>query len=65
MVNYHDPVTIAREYGAYAILPSVSGLQPDLPVGSFNSGGCEALARRGRYIYVSLPVLPRRPACST
>ena len=32
MVNYHDPVTIAREFGAYAVLPSFSGLQPDLPV---------------------------------
>ena len=32
MVNYHDPVTIAREYSAYAILPSFCGLQSGLSV---------------------------------
>jgi hypothetical protein len=65
MVNYHDPVTIAREFGACAVLPSFSGLQPDLPVTPFNSGDCEALACRGWYIYVGLPVLPRLPPGST
>lgn len=33
-------------------------LQSNLPVGRFNSGACEALARCGWHIYVRLP-LPR------
>jgi hypothetical protein len=46
MVNYHDPVTIAREYSAYAVLPSFSGLQPGLPVCPFNRGDSKRLAPR-------------------
>jgi hypothetical protein len=61
MVNYHDPVTIEREFGAYAFLWGISGPQPDLPVCHFNRGARKALARCGWYIYVSLPALPRWP----
>ena len=57
MVNYQNPVTIEREYSAYAFLPSIGGLQPDLPVCSFNSGARESLACCGRYIHVSPSVL--------
>ena len=35
MVNYHNPVTIEREYSAYAFLPSIGGnraIQPNLLV---------------------------------
>jgi hypothetical protein len=63
MVNYFDPVTMAREYSTYAFLPGFGGLQLDLLIGPFNSGDGEAMARRGWYIYVSLHlprVLPRR-----
>jgi hypothetical protein len=62
MVDYHDPVTIAHEFSAY---PSIAlrGSQPNLPV--LDSGGHEVLARCGRNIYVSLPVLPRQPPGST
>jgi hypothetical protein len=61
MANYHNPVTIARESGAYIFQERFRGLRwwSDLTVGHFNSGACEALARRGWYIYVSLSALPR------
>jgi hypothetical protein len=59
MVNYHNPVTIEKEFCAYAFLPGVSGLQPDLPVCPFDSDAREVVAPCGWYIYVSLPVLPR------
>ena len=62
MVNYHDPVTIAREFSTYAVLQSFSGLQPSLPVGRFNRGDSECLAPREWYIHVSLPVLPLHTA---
>jgi hypothetical protein len=68
MVNYHDPVTIEKEFCAYAFPPGISGLQPDLPVCPFNSGAREVVAPCGWYIYVSLHVLPRWPLlgwCST
>ena len=58
MVNYQDPVTILREYSAYAFLLWFSGLQSGLLVGPSNSGDGEALARRGWYIHVSIPVQP-------
>ena len=64
MVNYHNPVTIEKEYSAYAFLPNIGGnraIQPDLPVCNFNSGALEALARRGWYLHVSLPVLRLLP----
>ena len=54
MVNYHDPVTMARDYGTYAFLSDFSTLQLNLLVGPFNRGNGEGLARRGWYIYVSL-----------
>ena len=61
MVNYHDPVTMAREYSTYAFPPGFSGTQLDLLVGPFNSGNGETLARCGWHIHVSpsLPFLPR------
>ena len=65
MVDYNDPATIAREFGARAFPSGLSGMQPDLPVGLFNSGGSEALAHRRWYIYVSLLVLPRYTSGST
>ena len=65
MVNYQDPVTILREYSAYAFLLWFSGLQFGLLVGPSNSGDGEALARRGWYIYVSIPVLPHWTLSST
>ena len=64
MVNYHNSVTIEREYSAYAFLPSIGGncaIQPNLLVCPFNSGARESLARCGWYIHVSLPVLPCWP----
>ena len=61
MVNYQDPVTMAREYSTYALLSGFRGMLLILLVVPFNSGDGEALARRGWYIYVSpsLPLLPR------
>lgn len=56
MVNYHDPITVAREFGEH--FPSGLRVQTDLPVCLFNSGGSEALARRRWYIYVSISALP-------
>jgi hypothetical protein len=58
MANYHDPATIAQEYGAYAFLSRFRVSQPDLPIGLFNSGAGEALACHEWFIYVSLTVLP-------
>ena len=58
MVDYHDPITVAREFGAHAFSSDLGGLQTDLPTGIFDSCGSEALARRRWHIYVSLPVLP-------
>ena len=40
-------------------------MQFGLPIGPSNSGDGEALACRGWYIYVSLPVLPHWPLSST
>lgn len=57
MVNYHDPVAVAREFGAYASPSDYRGLHPDQAVGLFDSGGREALALRGWYICVSLRLL--------
>jgi hypothetical protein len=54
MVNYHDPVTVAREFGAYASLSGLRGLHLDLTVCLFNSGAREGLAFRGWCICVSL-----------
>jgi hypothetical protein len=59
MVNYNDPLTITKDFGAYTFRSSFGGWQPDLLVGLFNRGGCEALAPHGWCIYVSLHVLPR------
>jgi hypothetical protein len=56
MVNFHNAVTFAREFGAYA-LSSDSG---DLPSFFFNSGNRKCLAHRGWYIYVSLVSLQSR-----
>ena len=62
MVNYQDPVTMAREYSTYALLSGFRGMLLILLVVPFNSGDGEALARCGWYIYVSLHLL--RPAAS-
>ena len=59
MVNYHNPNTIAREFSAYAFPSGFGSPQLDLPIGPFNSGAREALARRRWYIYVSFALLPR------
>ena len=59
MVNYHDPATIAQEYGACAFMSRFGVSQSDLPIGLFNSGAGEALACHEWFIYVSLTVLPR------
>ena len=56
MVNYHDPVAVARESGTYASPSGFRGMYLDLTIAFFNSGGREALAFRGWYICVSLPV---------
>jgi hypothetical protein len=53
MVDFHNPVTMAREFGAYA-LSSGSGDY----YRSFNSGICKSLARPGWCIYVSCPAVP-------
>jgi hypothetical protein len=58
MVNYHDPITIAQESGAYAFPSGFRDWQPDLLVAIFDSGAREALARRAWYIYVSPHVVP-------
>jgi hypothetical protein len=59
MVNYNDPVTIAREFRACPDLPRFKISQPSLPIFLFNSGTCETLACYERYIHVSLTALPR------
>ena len=61
MVNYHNPVTIENDACAYASLPGISGLKPDLPVCPFDSGAHEVVAPYVWNVYVSLPVLPRWP----
>ena len=58
MVNFHDPATIAQEYGACAFPSRFGVLQPDLPIGLFNSDAREVLARHEWYIYVSFTALP-------
>ena len=64
MVNYHDPVAVAREFGAYVSPSGYRGLYPDQAVGLLNSGGREALAFRRWYICVRLPIL-RANLCLT
>lgn len=59
MVDYQNPEVISREFSAYAFLSCFRGLRPGLPIGLFDSGAPEALARCKWYIYVSLSVLPR------
>jgi hypothetical protein len=61
MVDYHDPATVAQEFGAYAFPSGFRGWQHDLLLGLFNSEHREALARREWDVYVSLHALPRRP----
>ena len=58
MVNFHDPATIAQDYGAYAFPLGSRGQQRDLLVGLFLSGCSETLALCGWSFYVSLYVLP-------
>ena len=65
MVNYQSPVTILEDYSAYPFLVGLQSLQPDLPLGPFNSGSREALSCHEWYIYVSLRVFPRWPPGAT
>jgi hypothetical protein len=53
MVNYHDPVTIARDSGGRTFFWCFRILQPDLLIDRFDSGTRSPLARHGWYIYVS------------
>lgn len=55
MVNYHDPVTIAREFGAYTSSSGFRGLHLGFTTWVFNSDAREGLAFLGWYICVSLP----------
>ena len=59
MVNYNDPLTIGREFGAYTLPSDFRRPHLDLTVGLFNSDAPEGLAFRGWYICVSLSALPR------
>ena len=62
MVNYHDPVTMAREYSKYTFCrASVTCSSAARFTRPFNSGDVEGLARREWYIYVSLSLLPCWP----
>lgn len=54
MVSYHDPVKIAREFGAYAYLSGLREMHLDLTICLFHSGAREGLAFRGWCICVSL-----------
>jgi hypothetical protein len=56
MVNYNDPVTIAKDAGTYAFPSGFRDSQPDLLVRHFDRGYCEALAPHRWCIYVSLHV---------
>ena len=58
MVDFHNPVTMAREFGAYALS---SGSSRGFTFVIFNSGDCKSLAHRGWYIYVSFPAVPLLP----
>ena len=53
MVNYQDPVTIARDSGGCTFLWGSRILQPDLLIDRFGSGTRSPLARHGWYIHVS------------
>lgn len=53
MVNYHDPNTVAQDFGPYALrLSQMVAAQFTSP--SFNRGTREALARRGWIVHVCL-----------
>jgi hypothetical protein len=56
MVNYHDPATIAGEYGACPFLPVLQRLQVArlISIRLFYSGARQVLARREWHIYVGL-----------
>jgi hypothetical protein len=43
MVNYQSSVTILEDYSVYTFFVGLQSLQPDLPLGPFNSGSREAL----------------------
>lgn len=50
MVNFQDPNTVSRDYGLYDLRLRL--LQPNSPVGLFDSGTYEARSRHGWYILV-------------
>ena len=57
--RYHGELSRSSYYRSriwYArFLSDLRSSEPDLPIGLFNSGGCEVLARNRWHIYVSLP----------
>ena len=59
MVNYHDPVTIARDTGGWWVhfLWEFRALKPDLLIGRFGRGTRSPLAPHGWFIYVSQTAL--------
>ncbi len=65
MVDYHNPVTITREYCAFTFPPGDRSLHLPVVVVLRNSVACEALACSRWRIHVSLPDLPRFPSVYT
>ena len=61
MVNYHDPNTVAQDFGPYALRLSQT-LAAQFTSLSFNRYTREALARCGWFVHVCLPAPPRLPS---